>query len=242
MSETKPGTPHRRKKGSALLSKRGRVVILAASCLVAALLVLVQTQQSARQESPSRDGRPQFTALDAPATQAASAETRVSEVAVASAPAAKAPAPRAASAPVPAERRPAAATMAAAANRLPGAATPTARVPAASNVASATESEAASAAAQTQGADVTISGCLEQADQGFRLTDTRGEEAPRSRSWRSGFIRRSAASIEVIDTADRLHLPTYVGQRVSVTGKLVDREMTAGVVRIVAMSCKEETA
>jgi hypothetical protein len=48
--------------------------------------------------------------------------------------------------------------------------------------------------------------------------------------------------VDVVDATERLHLPTYVGQRISVTGKLVDREMTAAVVRIVAMSCNEETA
>jgi hypothetical protein len=89
---------------------------------------------------------------------------------------------------------------------------------------------------------VTISGCLEQSDERFRLKDTAGEEAPRERSWRSGFLRRSASTIDVVDHADRLHLPTYVGQRVSVTGTLVDREMQVRSVAIVAESCQEKTA
>ncbi|HEX6256214.1 MAG TPA: hypothetical protein VFZ70_10440, partial [Euzebyales bacterium] len=74
------------------------------------------------------------------------------------------------------------------------------------------------------------------------LKDTTGEAAPKGRSWRSGFLRRSASTIDVIDRADRLHLPTYVGQRVSVTGTLVDREMQVRSVSIVAESCQEKSA
>ena len=89
---------------------------------------------------------------------------------------------------------------------------------------------------------VTISGCLEQDDERFRLKDTAGDNAPKGRSWRSGFLRRSASTIDVIDQADRHHLPTYVGQRVSVTGTLVDREMQVRSVSIVAESCQEKSA
>jgi len=89
---------------------------------------------------------------------------------------------------------------------------------------------------------VTISGCLEQDDERFRLKDTSGEDAPKGRSWRSGFLRRSAATIDVIDQGDRHHLQTYVGQRVNVTGTLVDKEMQVRSVRIVAISCEEKSA
>ena len=76
----------------------------------------------------------------------------------------------------------------------------------------------------------------------FRLKDTAGDEAPRGRSWKSGFLRRNASTIDVVDHADRLHLPTYVGQRVSVTGTLVDREMQVRSVSIVSESCQEKSA
>ena len=89
---------------------------------------------------------------------------------------------------------------------------------------------------------VTISGCLEQDDERFRLRDTAGDAAPRSRNWKSGFLRRNASAIDVVDQADRHHLPTYIGQRVSVTGTLVDREMQVRSVAIVAESCEETSA
>ena len=46
-----------------------------------------------------------------------------------------------------------------------------------------------------------------------------------------------SASIEVVDAAHRLKLPDHVGQKVSVTGTLVDREMQVRSLRRVATSC-----
>jgi len=87
-------------------------------------------------------------------------------------------------------------------------------------------------------AAVTITGCLEQADETtFRLKDTVGADAPKSRSWKSGFLKKAPASIEVVDAAQRLKLPDHVGQRVSVTGTLVDREMQVRSLQRVATSC-----
>jgi hypothetical protein len=87
---------------------------------------------------------------------------------------------------------------------------------------------------------VTITGCLEQADESYRLKDTTGVEAAKSRSWKSGFLRKSSAPIEVVDTANRLQLPTHVGQRVSVTGLIVDREMQGRSLKRIAASCDIE--
>jgi hypothetical protein len=86
-------------------------------------------------------------------------------------------------------------------------------------------------------APVTITGCLEHSHDTFRLKDTSGVEAAKSRSWKSGFFKRSSASIEVVDGANRLQLTTHVGQRVSVTGMLVDREMQGRSLKRIAVSC-----
>jgi hypothetical protein len=43
----------------------------------------------------------------------------------------------------------------------------------------------------------------------------------------------------VVDRANRLQLPDHVGERVVVTGMLVDREMQVRSLRRVATSCKE---
>jgi hypothetical protein len=86
-------------------------------------------------------------------------------------------------------------------------------------------------------AAVTIAGCLERYDETFRLKDTTGVDAPKSRSWRSGFLKKGSSSIEVVDAANRLKLTDHVGQRVSVTGVLVDREIRVRSLQRVATSC-----
>lgn len=84
---------------------------------------------------------------------------------------------------------------------------------------------------------VTITGCLERNDETFRLKDTSGADAPRSRSWKSAFLKKGNASIDVVDATNRLKMDDYVGQRVSLTGTLVEREMQARRVQRVATSC-----
>ena len=92
-------------------------------------------------------------------------------------------------------------------------------------------------APDTKVARVTIEGCLERADDTFRLTDTAGTNAPTSRSWKSGFLKRRPAAIEVRDSVKRVNLASHVGQRVSVTGTLVDRQMRASSLQPISLSC-----
>lgn len=102
------------------------------------------------------------------------------------------------------------------------------------------KTEAAPAVAKAaQGAPATIVGCLEFDDDRFRLKDTEGENAPRARSWRSGFLRRSNATLNVVDTTNRLPLATHVGHRVSLTGTLAEREMQVRSVKMVADTCDD---
>jgi hypothetical protein len=89
-------------------------------------------------------------------------------------------------------------------------------------------------------AAVTITGCLEQNAATFRLKNTSGTEAPKARSWKSGFLKKNSASIEVVDASNKVQLPDHVGQRVVVTGMLVDREMQVRSLRRVSTSCNQE--
>ena len=84
---------------------------------------------------------------------------------------------------------------------------------------------------------VTITGCLEAAGDTFRLKDSFGADAPKSRSWKSGFLKKGPATIDVVDGAHTLKLADQVGHRVSVTGTLADHEMQARSVRRVASTC-----
>jgi len=88
-----------------------------------------------------------------------------------------------------------------------------------------------------QAAAVTITGCLERDATTFRLKDTTGEDAPKARSWKSAFLKKGSASVEVIDAAHRMKLPSHVGQRVRVTGMLVNREMQVRSITRIAPSC-----
>ncbi len=74
---------------------------------------------------------------------------------------------------------------------------------------------------------VTITGCLERSHDEFRLKDTQGADAPKSRSWKTGFLTKHASAIGVVDAADRLKLADHIGDRVSVTGTLDGRDITA---------------
>jgi hypothetical protein len=84
---------------------------------------------------------------------------------------------------------------------------------------------------------VTITGCLQLSNQTFWLKDTAGADAPTSRSWKSGFLKKRPARIEVVDATRTLRLSSYVGQRVAATGTLVNREMQTRSLLPVAAAC-----
>ena len=94
--------------------------------------------------------------------------------------------------------------------------------------------------AQSDGAvATTITGCLVRRDGGmFQLKDTDGEHAPKARSWKSGFIKKGSADIDVLDSGNRLKLGSHVGYRVSVLGTLADRQMRARSVRATSEPCE----
>ena len=106
-------------------------------------------------------------------------------------------------------------------------------------VIAATDAPAATAAAaMVTTATATISGCLTFDDGTYRLKDAAGTEAPRSRSWKSGFMKKRSATLDVVD-AGSLGLPNYVGQRVEVTGALLEREVQARSLHRLAGSCRK---
>ena len=84
---------------------------------------------------------------------------------------------------------------------------------------------------------VTISGCLEARDDSFWLKDTSGANAPKSRSWKSGFLKKHAESVKVVDATKSLQLSNFVAQRVTATGTLANRTMQARSLERVAASC-----
>ena len=85
----------------------------------------------------------------------------------------------------------------------------------------------------------TIVGCLAFDDGAFRLKDANGADAPKSRSWKSGFLRKRSATIDVVDANQSLALEAHVGQRVEVAGTLLEREIQARSLQRMAEPCKK---
>jgi hypothetical protein len=94
----------------------------------------------------------------------------------------------------------------------------------------------ANAAAQNT-TPVTIQGCLQAGNEGFWLKDVSGADAPTSRSWKSGFLKKRSAAVEVVDAPDSLRLANYLGQRVAASGPLTDRRLQVRSLHRVAGSC-----
>lgn len=86
---------------------------------------------------------------------------------------------------------------------------------------------------------VTITGCLETSSSKdrFRLTDTEGANAPKSRSWRTGFLTKHSSTVDLVGAPDVGALQKQVGRRVAVTGVQTNRELKVGSVRVVSPSC-----
>ena len=105
------------------------------------------------------------------------------------------------------------------------------------HVAQAAESIAATA---NDPEATTIIGCLETSTTGdeFRLTDTEGTDAPKSRGWRSGFLKKRTVPVALVDARNGLALKSNVGKRVAVTGLLASRELTVSTLRVVDASCE----
>ena len=84
---------------------------------------------------------------------------------------------------------------------------------------------------------VTISGCLQARDGSFWLKDASGTNAPKSRSWKSGFLKKHAEPVQIVDATKALQLSNYVAHRVIATGTLANRTMHASSVEPIAASC-----
>ena len=84
---------------------------------------------------------------------------------------------------------------------------------------------------------VTISGCLQARDGSFWLKDASGTNAPKSRSWKSGFLKKHAEPVQIVDTTKALQFSNYVAQRVTATGTLANRTMQAHSLERVSGSC-----
>jgi hypothetical protein len=86
---------------------------------------------------------------------------------------------------------------------------------------------------------ITITGCLEVSvdHDEFRLTDTDGVDAPKSRNWRTGFLKKQTAAVGLVEPSSRLALQTHVGRRVTATGLLSGHDLKVSALRAVGPPC-----
>src|SRR2546430_596943 len=113
-----------------------------------------------------------------------------------------------------------------------------ARTPKAATAPAAKPQAGDAAKAEETAVPATIVGCLVQDNDGFRLKNTSGGDAPKARSWKSGFLKKSSKTIDVADARHRMNLARHVGEQVSVTGMLEDRELQGSSLKRVAESCE----
>ena len=85
---------------------------------------------------------------------------------------------------------------------------------------------------------VTITGCLEENHDTFKLKNTEGLDAPKSRNWKTGFLTKHSASLTLVDQKNRMKLGNHVGERVSVTGMLSEHELDVRSISRVANTCE----
>ena len=105
--------------------------------------------------------------------------------------------------------------------------------------ASVMESRVAAKQQEVESISVTITGCLVLRDDGmFQLKDNDGEHAPKARSWKSGFIKKGSATIDVLDAGNRLKLGMHVNYRISVSGTLADRQLRARSLHVTSQQCE----
>ena len=98
-----------------------------------------------------------------------------------------------------------------------------AKTPAVSAFAGLPAAEPAAIAPRDETQLVTLSGCLEADADDLRLKNASGAEAPKSRSWKTGFLTKRSSDVTVV--ANRLDLRSHVGRRVTLTGELADRRL-----------------
>jgi hypothetical protein len=84
---------------------------------------------------------------------------------------------------------------------------------------------------------LTIVGCVERDRDAFWLKDASGPNLPKSRSWKTGFLKKRSAAIALTDGTNKVGLQSYVGERVAATGTLVDGQLRTQSLQQLAESC-----
>lgn len=88
--------------------------------------------------------------------------------------------------------------------------------------------------------NVTLTGCVRNGGERntFVLTKVEGADAPKSRGWKTGYLLKRRADVEVVAAASSVRLKDHVGRKVTVVGTLEGKDRTqikARSVRVVSV-------
>ena len=85
---------------------------------------------------------------------------------------------------------------------------------------------------------VTWTGCLETENNMYRLTDLKGDQAPKHRSWKRGFLMKTTKNVRVVGASNSVNLKGNVGHQVIVVGvRNGDSQIRATSVKRMPASC-----
>ena len=83
---------------------------------------------------------------------------------------------------------------------------------------------------------VTLTGCLEADGRKYMLTDLEGTQAPKGRSWKTGFVTKKSKDMEVVATSG-VKLGDHIGHKVSVVGVQNATHLQARSIKQLAAFC-----
>jgi len=97
---------------------------------------------------------------------------------------------------------------------------------------------AAKPAAKTAAESVTLTGCLHADGGKYMLTDLKGTQAPKGRSWKTAWITKSTKNVQVVSSSSGPKLKDHIGHQVTLTGvRNGETHMQARSIKHVAASC-----
>jgi hypothetical protein len=91
---------------------------------------------------------------------------------------------------------------------------------------------------QAEGDVTTVTGCLERDGEGFQLKNPSGEQIRKTRSWKSGFLRRGSRNISIVGSPTSLNLESRIGYKVAIGGNLVERELRPNSIHSTSERCE----
>lgn len=89
-----------------------------------------------------------------------------------------------------------------------------------------------------KGTPVTLTGCLRADGDHYKLTSLQGDNIPKSRTWKSGYLKKSTREYQVVTTTPAVKLKDHVNHQVTLTGTADGGwQLRARSVKHVAPSC-----